>query len=105
MIAAQPLKPLEPPYPRSYDPNAKCDYHVRAVGHSIEWCWSSRPDRCRELRFKKNEPNVNTNPLPARGGQSINTLSHEILSTDRTEANPADLEEVAVLGQDGGHLR
>ncbi|RDX97580.1 hypothetical protein CR513_19634, partial [Mucuna pruriens] len=31
-----PLKPLEPPYLRSYDPNARCDYHGGAVGHAIE---------------------------------------------------------------------
>ena len=30
------MKPIEPPYPRWYDPNAQCDYHTRAIGHSIE---------------------------------------------------------------------
>ncbi|RDX97574.1 hypothetical protein CR513_19644, partial [Mucuna pruriens] len=35
-----PLKPLEPPYPRRYDPSARCDYHEGAIGHPIEryWC-------------------------------------------------------------------
>ncbi|RDY11606.1 hypothetical protein CR513_03707, partial [Mucuna pruriens] len=34
------LKPLEPPYPRSYNPNARCSYHDRAVGHATERYWS-----------------------------------------------------------------
>ncbi|RDX79703.1 hypothetical protein CR513_39844, partial [Mucuna pruriens] len=40
MIIVVPMKPMEPPYSRSYDPNAKCDYHARAVGHSTERCWA-----------------------------------------------------------------
>ncbi|RDX97794.1 hypothetical protein CR513_19389, partial [Mucuna pruriens] len=35
-----PLKPLVTPYPRSYDPNARCDYHNGVVGHATERCWS-----------------------------------------------------------------
>jgi len=38
MVAISPLKPLQPPYPKFYDANAKCDYHGGAVGHSIENC-------------------------------------------------------------------
>ena len=30
------LKPLTPPYPKWYDPNACCEYHVGILGHSIE---------------------------------------------------------------------
>ncbi|RDY05181.1 hypothetical protein CR513_11015, partial [Mucuna pruriens] len=40
LIEVVPLKRLEPPYPRSYDPNARCDYHGGAIGHAIERCWS-----------------------------------------------------------------
>ncbi|KAA3466164.1 hypothetical protein EPI10_001278 [Gossypium australe] len=32
------LKPLQPPYPKWYDANAQCDYHVGILGHSIENC-------------------------------------------------------------------
>ncbi|RDX83097.1 hypothetical protein CR513_36013, partial [Mucuna pruriens] len=39
MIAVLPSKPLEPPYSKSYNPNAKCDYHAGAVRHSRERCW------------------------------------------------------------------
>ncbi|RDX83400.1 hypothetical protein CR513_35670, partial [Mucuna pruriens] len=31
-----PLKPLQPPYLRSYNPNARCDYNSGAVGHATE---------------------------------------------------------------------
>jgi len=34
------LKPLQPPYPKGYDVNAKCDYHGWAIGHSTERCLS-----------------------------------------------------------------
>ncbi|RDX65119.1 hypothetical protein CR513_56254, partial [Mucuna pruriens] len=27
------------PYPRSYDPNARCDCHGGAIGHATERCW------------------------------------------------------------------
>ncbi|RDX78075.1 hypothetical protein CR513_41704, partial [Mucuna pruriens] len=29
LLETVPVKPLKPPYPRSYDPNARCDYHGR----------------------------------------------------------------------------
>ncbi|RDY00039.1 hypothetical protein CR513_16830, partial [Mucuna pruriens] len=73
MIAILPLKPLEPPYPWSYDPQAKCEYHV-GTG---------------------TKPNIGTNPLPTHEGQAINTLSHSALTPDRKE------EEVAMVGQPG----
>ncbi|RDX69966.1 hypothetical protein CR513_50849, partial [Mucuna pruriens] len=34
------LKPLVPLYLRSYDPNARCDYHGGVVGHATERRWS-----------------------------------------------------------------
>ncbi|RDX90078.1 hypothetical protein CR513_28098, partial [Mucuna pruriens] len=40
MIMTAPPKPLEPPYPRSYDPNAKCEYHEGGPGHTMENCWA-----------------------------------------------------------------
>ena len=33
-IAPVPLEAMQAPYPQWYDPNAKCDYHAGAVGHS-----------------------------------------------------------------------
>jgi len=36
MVSISPMKPLQPPYPKFYNANAKCDYHGGVVGHSIE---------------------------------------------------------------------
>ncbi|EOY09160.1 Uncharacterized protein TCM_024561 [Theobroma cacao] len=33
-----PIKTVPNPSARNYDPNAKCDYHMRTIGHSIEKC-------------------------------------------------------------------
>jgi hypothetical protein len=38
MVEPKPLAPLTPPYPPSYDANAKCEYHAGAPGHNIESC-------------------------------------------------------------------
>ncbi|RDX71062.1 hypothetical protein CR513_49634, partial [Mucuna pruriens] len=67
-----PLKPLQPPYPKNYDPNAKCDYHASAIGHTTERCWGLK-HKMQDLMdvgllsFEENGPNVGSNPL----------LSHE----------------------------
>jgi len=34
IVAICPMKLVRPPYPKSYDPDAKCDYHRGAIGHS-----------------------------------------------------------------------
>ncbi|RDY10265.1 hypothetical protein CR513_05249, partial [Mucuna pruriens] len=109
MIAILPLKPLEPPYPRSYDPNEKCDYHSRAVGHSIERCWSLKHKvqdliEAGWLEFKGNEPNISTNPLPTHEGQSINTLSHNVLAPDQGKGTTQMVGQVAALGQEWARL-
>ncbi|RDX71674.1 hypothetical protein CR513_48948, partial [Mucuna pruriens] len=31
--------PLQLPYPKNYDLNAKCYYHVGTIGHTTEKCW------------------------------------------------------------------
>jgi len=33
-----PAKSLQPPYPKGFNANAKCEYHNGAVGHSTEKC-------------------------------------------------------------------
>ncbi|RDX63815.1 hypothetical protein CR513_57695, partial [Mucuna pruriens] len=109
MITVVPLKPLEPPYPRGYDPNAKCDYHARAVGHSTKKCWSLK-HKVQDLveggwlGFKENQPNVNSNPLAHHGGQSINALSHESSRPEFEEPrnNRSHTAQVATIGQIGG---
>ncbi|RDX92197.1 hypothetical protein CR513_25710, partial [Mucuna pruriens] len=39
LIAVVPLRLVEPPYPKSYDLNTKCDYHGGVIGHSTKRCW------------------------------------------------------------------
>ncbi|XP_017970648.1 PREDICTED: uncharacterized protein LOC108660784 isoform X2 [Theobroma cacao] len=36
LVAAMPIEPLKPPYPKWYNPNARCDYHGGIMRHSIE---------------------------------------------------------------------
>ncbi|RDX91946.1 hypothetical protein CR513_25989, partial [Mucuna pruriens] len=82
LIAISSLKLVEPPYPKSYNPNAKYDYHGGAIGHPTEKCWGLK-HKVQDLidggwlGFQENKPNINNNPLPTRGGQSINAISHE----------------------------
>ncbi|RDX78665.1 hypothetical protein CR513_41029, partial [Mucuna pruriens] len=77
-----PLKPLVPPYPRSYDPNPKCDYYGEVVGHATEMCLSLK-HKVQDLLnggfldFQDQRPNVQSNPLPAHRGVTINAISHE----------------------------
>ena len=76
------LKTVEPPYPRGYDQNAKCDYHAGAVGHSTENCQALKYKvqqliNAKWLNFKKNEQNVGTNPLPSHGGPSVNAIDND----------------------------
>ncbi|RDX88782.1 hypothetical protein CR513_29574, partial [Mucuna pruriens] len=40
LVEIVPLKPLVPSYPRSYDPNTRCNYHSEAVDHGTERYWS-----------------------------------------------------------------
>ncbi|RDX77126.1 hypothetical protein CR513_42805, partial [Mucuna pruriens] len=82
MITTAPAKPLEPSYPWSYDPNAKCDYHEGGPGHTTEnyWALKHRVHVLIEggwLNFKEVGPNVSTNPLLPHGGTSVNVAVTE----------------------------
>ncbi|RDX97806.1 hypothetical protein CR513_19380, partial [Mucuna pruriens] len=82
LVEIVPLKPLVPPYPRSYNPNAKCDYHGRVVSHATKRCWSLK-HKVQDLLdggllgFQDQGPNVQSNPLPAYRGATVNAISHE----------------------------
>ncbi|RDX72858.1 hypothetical protein CR513_47602, partial [Mucuna pruriens] len=81
LIEVVPLKPLEPLYPRSYDPNARCDYHGGAIGHVAERCWSLK-HKVQDLLdngllgFKDKGPNMHNNPFPAHSTTIVNVISH-----------------------------
>ncbi|XVF53359.1 hypothetical protein PTKIN_Ptkin05aG0093100 [Pterospermum kingtungense] len=38
MVAPTFSHPLEPPFPRWYDPNTSCIYHSGEIGHDMERC-------------------------------------------------------------------
>jgi hypothetical protein len=79
MVEPKPLAPLTPPYPPSYDVNAKCEYHAGAPGHNIESCKAFKYkvqellDR-KLISFKEESPNVKTNPLSGHASSSVNAV-------------------------------
>jgi len=38
LVTVCPTKPVRPPYPKHYDPDARCDYHRGDIRHSTEQC-------------------------------------------------------------------
>nr|KYP35083.1 hypothetical protein KK1_043896 [Cajanus cajan] len=77
LVVPCPMKPIEPPYPRGYDVNAKCDYHVGAIGHSLENYRALKIKvqsltKAGGLKFKEDNPNIGNNPLPGHGGPTVN---------------------------------
>ncbi|XP_016706753.2 uncharacterized protein [Gossypium hirsutum] len=76
-IAPFHLKPLQPPYPKWYDANAKCEYHVGISGHSIENYISFKKvvERLIKIGVVKFDDTPSTkNPLPNHGDQEVNTI-------------------------------
>ena len=82
MVAICPMKPLQPPYPKFYDGNARCYYHGGVVGHSIENCrvFKFKVQSLIDsgwLTFQENKPNVENNPLSGHAGPSTNDVISE----------------------------
>jgi len=82
LVAICPTKILQPPYPRYYDANAKCEYHSGEMGHSTE--------NCRALKFKvqslidsgwltfqDQKPSVDKNPLSGHSNATVNAVIDE----------------------------
>ncbi|KAL5177392.1 hypothetical protein HKD37_08G023172 [Glycine soja] len=69
LVVAIPGKVLQPPYPKWYDPGAKCVYHSGVPGHNI--------DACIPFKYKEEGPNVKTNPLASHGGASVNAVKED----------------------------
>nr|KYP33674.1 hypothetical protein KK1_045461 [Cajanus cajan] len=77
LVVPCPMKPIEPPYPRGYDINAKCDYHAGAIGHSIENCRALKTKvqtKAGWLKFKEDNPNIGNNPPLGHGGSTVNSV-------------------------------
>ncbi|XP_073224765.1 uncharacterized protein [Cicer arietinum] len=56
MVVLRPMKPLEPPFPKWYNPNAKCEHHAGA----------------------EDGPNIQNNPLSGHGDAVVNFIEEEI---------------------------
>ena len=63
------IPPMQPPYPRWYNENARCDYHSDNRGHSTEDCTALKRRvhdliKVEALAFDDDDvPDVNRNPL------------------------------------------
>ncbi|KAL5162536.1 hypothetical protein HKD37_07G019639 [Glycine soja] len=79
LVVAIPGRVFQPPYPKWYDPGAKCEYHSGAPGHNIDSC---RPFKYKVqhlisvgwLSFQEEGPNVKTNPLASHGKASVSAI-------------------------------
>ncbi|KAH1212837.1 hypothetical protein GmHk_14G040928 [Glycine max] len=82
LVVAIPGKVLQPPYPKWYDPGAKCAYHSGVPGHNIDSCLPFKYKvqhliSAGWLSFQEKGPNVKTNPLASHGGASVNAVKEE----------------------------
>ena len=81
-MVAIPGRVFQPPYPRWYDPGAKCEYHSGAPGHNIDSCIPFKYKvqhliSAGWLAFQEQAPNVKTNPLASHGGASVNAVKED----------------------------
>ncbi|KAH1246960.1 hypothetical protein GmHk_06G016951 [Glycine max] len=82
LVVAIPGKVFQPPYPKWYDPGAKCVYHSGAPGHNIDSCIPFKYKVQHRisvgwLAFQEEGPNVKTNPLASHGGDSVNAVEED----------------------------
>jgi len=82
MAALCPAKTLQPPYPRYYDANAKCEYHSGEVGHSTENCQALKFKvqsllDLGWLTFQEQKPSVDKNPLSGHANGTVNVVMGE----------------------------
>ncbi|XP_040940131.1 uncharacterized protein [Gossypium hirsutum] len=76
-IAPFHLKPLQPPYPKWYDANAKCEYYAGISGHLIKNYTSFKKavERLIKMGVVKFDDTPSTeNPLPNHGDQGVNAI-------------------------------
>ena len=77
------IPPMQPPYPRWYNKNARYDYHFGNRGHSTEDCTALKRKvhdliKVRALAFDDEDvPDVNRNPLPDHQRPKINAIGND----------------------------
>lgn len=91
-IAPFHLKPLQPPYPKWYDANARCEYHAGIPGHSIEnyTDFKKAVERFIKMGVVKFDNTLNTeNPFPNHSDQGVNAIGEA--SERRMKEDVADV--------------
>ena len=74
---------MQPPYPRWYNENARCDYHFGNRGHSTEDCTALKRRvhdliKAGALAFDDDDvSDVNRNPLPDHHRPKINAIGSD----------------------------
>ena len=77
------IPPMQPPYPRWYNENARCDYHSGNREHSTEDCTALKRRvhdliKAGALAFNDDDvPDVNRNPLPDHQRPKINAIGSD----------------------------
>ncbi|XP_014524575.1 uncharacterized protein LOC106780783 [Vigna radiata var. radiata] len=79
LASVRPMKPLQSPYPKSFDPNARCDFHGGGMGHSTKRCITLKFKvqsliDAGWLKFQEDKPSVEVNPLSEHGSTSTNKI-------------------------------
>ena len=82
LVALCPVKVVQPPYPRYYDTNAKCEYHSGEIGHSTENCRALKYKvqsllDSGWLTFQDQKPSVEKNPLSGHTNFTVNAIIEE----------------------------
>ncbi|KAL5170162.1 hypothetical protein HKD37_11G031919 [Glycine soja] len=82
LVVSIPGRVFQSPYPKWYDPGAKCAYHSGAPGHNIDSCIPFKYKvqhliSAGWLSFQEEGPNVKTNPLASHGGASVNAIEED----------------------------
>jgi len=82
LVTISPMKLVQPPYPKNYDANAKCDYYDWAIDHSIEMCFTLKHKvqaliDAGWISFQKDKPNVEANPLAGHASSSTNSVMED----------------------------
>jgi len=82
LVIILPMKPVQQPYPKNYDANAKCDYHDGAIDNSTERCFALKHKvqaliDAGQISFQEDKPNVEVNPLAGHASSSANAIMKE----------------------------
>ncbi|KAA3458454.1 gag/pol polyprotein [Gossypium australe] len=92
IVAPYYLKPLQPPFPKWYNPNAECEYHAGITGHSIENCTAFKKVVEKFIKMgiiELDDLPGSGNPLPNHGDGAVN-----MIGKDRARKTKEDISDV-----------